>query len=168
MEAARSPFCEAGGRRRGAPAALKARNATHRQERQHSAAEGRTRDRVRPARSSICGACAARGQGSSPKWAETCAAAGMTGQTKRRSRVLDATRPEPGPTTEFTVAGFAVWPRAAPRRASHGVSAFGNIGGTQLGTFSGLFAAKHPFCSRDFSFCSLRHSVRRCQMLSHI
>jgi hypothetical protein len=29
--------------------ALKARNATHRQERQHSTAEGRTRDRVRPA-----------------------------------------------------------------------------------------------------------------------
>ena len=30
-----------------------------------------------------------------------------------------------------------------------------NIGGTQLGTFSGLFVANRPFCSRDFPFRSL-------------
>jgi hypothetical protein len=80
----------------------------------------------------------------------------MTGKESGEAGVLDATRPEPGPTTEFTVARFAVSPRAAPRRASHGGPACGNIGGTQLGTFSGLFAAKHLFRSRDFSFCSLR------------
>jgi hypothetical protein len=50
MKAARSPLCEAGGKRRRAPAgADEARSAAHPQERQHSAAEGGTRDRVRPA-----------------------------------------------------------------------------------------------------------------------
>jgi hypothetical protein len=39
--------------------APKARSAAHPQERQHSAAEGGTRDRVRPAGALICGACAA-------------------------------------------------------------------------------------------------------------
>ena len=51
--------------------APKARNAAHPQERQHSAAEGGTRDRVRPAGALRCGACAAQRQGSSPEWAET-------------------------------------------------------------------------------------------------
>jgi hypothetical protein len=51
--------------------APKARNAAHPQERQHSAAEGGTRDRVRPAGALICGAFAAPRQGSSPEWAET-------------------------------------------------------------------------------------------------
>ena len=52
--------------------APKARSAAHPQERQHSAAEGGTRDRVRPAGALTCAAlCAAPRQGSSPEWAET-------------------------------------------------------------------------------------------------
>jgi hypothetical protein len=52
--------------------APKARNAAHPQERQHSAAEGGTRDRVRPAEALMRGACVApRQKGSSPEWAET-------------------------------------------------------------------------------------------------
>jgi hypothetical protein len=46
--------------------APKARNAAHPQERQHSAAEGGTRDRVRPAGGLMRGTCAAPRQGSSP------------------------------------------------------------------------------------------------------
>ena len=48
IKAARSPLCKAGGRDASRPAP-KARSAAHPQERQHSAAEGGTRDRVRPA-----------------------------------------------------------------------------------------------------------------------
>jgi hypothetical protein len=51
--------------------APKVRNAAHPQERQHSAAIGGTRDRVRPARSSPLCACASPREGSSPEWAET-------------------------------------------------------------------------------------------------
>ena len=72
-KAARSPLFEAGGkRRRAARPAPQARDAAHPQERQHSAAEGGTRDRVRPA-----GALHMRHlrhalrQGPSPRWAET-------------------------------------------------------------------------------------------------
>ena len=46
--------------------APKARIAAHPQERQYSAAEGGTRDRVRSAELSFSGACAALRQGSSP------------------------------------------------------------------------------------------------------
>jgi hypothetical protein len=63
MKAARSPLFEAGGKRRRAPAGAKARFAAHPQERQHSAAEGGTRDRVRPAGSLRRGAYAARASG---------------------------------------------------------------------------------------------------------
>jgi hypothetical protein len=48
-----------------------ARNAAHPQERQHSAAAGGTRDRVRPAGALTCGGHAAPRQGSSPERAET-------------------------------------------------------------------------------------------------
>ena len=51
--------------------APEARNATHPQERQHSAAEGGTRDRVRPAEALMRGARVAPRQGSSPESAET-------------------------------------------------------------------------------------------------
>jgi hypothetical protein len=51
--------------------APKARSAAHPQERQHSAAEGGTRDRVRPAGTLQRGVCAAPRRGSSPEWAET-------------------------------------------------------------------------------------------------
>jgi hypothetical protein len=72
MKAARSPPFEAGGKRRRAPAGAEGALAAHPQERQHSAAEGGTRERVRPApKLSACGACAAPRQGSSPEWAET-------------------------------------------------------------------------------------------------
>jgi hypothetical protein len=47
--------------------APKARNAAHPQERQHSAAEGGTRDRVRPAEALMRGAGVAPRQGSSPE-----------------------------------------------------------------------------------------------------
>jgi hypothetical protein len=63
MKAARSPLFEAGGKRRRAPAGAKARFTAHPQERQHSAAEGGTRDRVRPAGSLRRGAYAARASG---------------------------------------------------------------------------------------------------------
>jgi hypothetical protein len=53
MKAARSPHFEAGGKRRRGSPGPKARNAAHPQERQHRAAAGGTRDRVRPARSSL-------------------------------------------------------------------------------------------------------------------
>jgi hypothetical protein len=48
IKAVRSPLCKAGGREASRPAP-KARSAAHLQERQHSAAERGTRDRVRPA-----------------------------------------------------------------------------------------------------------------------
>jgi len=51
--------------------APKARIAAHPQERQHSAAEGGTRDRVRPAGALMRGARVAPRQGTSPEWAET-------------------------------------------------------------------------------------------------
>jgi hypothetical protein len=49
MKAARSPFFEASGKRRRASARAEGALAAHPQERQHSAAEGGTRDRVRRA-----------------------------------------------------------------------------------------------------------------------
>jgi hypothetical protein len=51
--------------------APKARNAAHPQERQHSAAEGGTRDRVRPAGALDMRRLRRPRQGSSPAWAET-------------------------------------------------------------------------------------------------
>ena len=51
--------------------APKARSAAHPQERQHSAAEGGTRDRVRPAGALHMRRLRRRRQGSSPEWAET-------------------------------------------------------------------------------------------------
>ncbi len=69
MKAARSPLFGAGGKRRRTPAG--ARLAAHPQERQHSAAAGGTRDRVRPAGALTCGGHAAPRQGSSPERAET-------------------------------------------------------------------------------------------------
>jgi hypothetical protein len=104
--------------------APKARNAAHPQERQHSAAGGGTRDRVRPD-----GALSVRRQpprqGSLPEWAET------------RPRYA-------GQLNDFAERLRARAPRARPERATPRPSSWRHTRGTWVERSSGL--------SRDFLF----------------
>jgi len=76
--------------------APKARSAAHPQERQHSAAEGGTRDRVRPAGTLRMRRLRRLRQGPSPEWAETRLemVANYRGSVRGSGRHAPRARPE--------------------------------------------------------------------------